>query len=68
METKAPDLVSGTQLRSCRAHLGFESSKANPDLWMRRSVLKDGGTAYHEYLLLYVEDCLVISDRAESVI
>ena len=25
------------------------------------------GEEYHEYVLLYVDDCLVISDRAESL-
>ena len=49
-------------------HLVFESSKSDPEVWMRRSVRKDGETGYHEYVLLYVDDCLVISDRAESVI
>ena len=35
---------------------------------MRQSVCKDGETAYHQYVLLYVDDCVVISDRAEYVI
>ena len=55
-------------LRSCMAHLCFESSKSDPDTQMRQSVCKYGKNAYHEYVLLYVDDCLVISDRAESVI
>ena len=49
-------------------HLGFESSKYYPDVWMRRSTRGDGETPYYEYVLLYVDDCLVISDRAEYVI
>ena len=35
---------------------------------MWRSGLKDGETAYHEYVLPNVDSCLVIIDRAESVI
>ena len=35
---------------------------------MRRSVCKYGETEYYEYVLIYVDDSLVISDRAESVI
>ena len=31
-------------LRSCMYHLSFKSSKADPDLWMRRSVCVDGIT------------------------
>ena len=55
-------------LRSCMYHLSFKSSKAYPDAWMRRYVRADGITPYYEYVLLYVDDCLVVSDRAESVI
>ena len=35
---------------------------------MQQSLCKDGKTAYHEYVLLYVDNCLVIRDRDESVI
>ena len=35
---------------------------------MRSSTRGDGETPYDEYVLLYVDDCLVISDRAEYVI
>ena len=49
-------------------HLGFESLLADPDVWMGRSTRGDGETPYYEYVLLYVDDCLVISDQAENVI
>ena len=39
-------------LRSCMYHLSFKSSKAEPDIWMRRSVRADGITPYYEYVLL----------------
>ena len=52
-------------LQSCMDHLGFESSKYDPYVWMKLSTLADGETPYYEYVLLYVDDCLVIS---ESVI
>ena len=48
--------------------LGFESSRAGPDVWMRESVHEDGFTKYYEYVLLYTDDCLVISDRGELVL
>ena len=35
---------------------------------MRESVRKDGVTKYYEYVLLYTDDCLVISDRGEDVL
>ena len=48
--------------------LGFESSRADPDAWIRQSVHKDEVTKYWEYVLLYTDDCLVISDQGESVL
>ena len=56
-------------ITSCIAHLFFESLKADPYIWMRISVFKFGENAYNKYVLLYYYyDCLVISDRSESVI
>ena len=54
-------------LRACTIHLGFESCKADPDVWMREA-MKDDGSAYCEYVLLYVDDCLCISVNPEKVI
>ena len=55
-------------LRSCMKDvLGFESCLADPDVWMREAK-RDDGTVYYEYVLLYVDDCLVISDNAEKVL
>ena len=54
-------------LRSCMAHIGFESCKADPDVWIRQAVKSDG-SKYYEYALLYVDDMLVVSERAENVI
>ena len=52
--------------RSCMAHLGFTSCKADPDIWMQEGK-KDDGSAYWEYVLLYVDDALCISNNAENV-
>ena len=54
-------------LRGCMEHLQFQSSKADPDVWFRASKRKDG-TPYYEYVLLYTDDCLVISDNAEAIL
>ena len=35
---------------------------------MRESVRNDGVTKYYEYVLLYTDDYLVISDRGEDVL
>ena len=48
--------------------LGFESSRVDPDVCMREFVGNDEFTKYYEYVLLYTDDCLVISDRAETLL
>ena len=48
-------------------HLEFRSCYANPDLWMRRAQKSDG-TPYWEYVLLYVDNALCISENAEHVL
>ena len=68
-------------LRACMKQLGFVSSKADPDVWFRLSkrskrkanssglmLTECEGEEYYEYVLLYVDDCLVISDRAEPLL
>ena len=52
-------------LRECMKHLGYESCLADPDLWMRMAK-KDDGDSYYEYLLLYVDDALAISERPKE--
>ena len=66
-------------LRACMKELGFELSNTDPDVWYR--LLKQNkhkanssglmqteceGEEYYEYVILYVDNYLVISDRAES--
>ena len=55
-------------LRSCMEHeLKFKSSRADPDVWFREAT-RANGEKYYEYVLLYVDDVLVISDNADSII
>ena len=54
-------------LRSCMSHLGFKSKGGDPDVWMRPAVRSDGQEVY-EYVLLYTDDCLVVSDKAEDIL
>ena len=54
-------------LRECMGRLGFTSSRADPDVWFRL-LTRSTGEMYYEYVLLYVDDVLVISERAESVL
>ena len=45
---------------------GFESCKADPDVWMRKQV-KPTGEKYWAYVLCYVDDLLVISHNPQEV-
>ena len=54
-------------LRSCMRHLNFVSCPADPDVWMRPAK-HSKGTDYWEYILLYTDDALVVSENAEQVL
>ena len=54
-------------LCSCMEFLNFKSSLAAPDVWMS-PVIKSDGNTYYEYILLYVDDALVVSENAESIL
>ena len=54
-------------LRGCMRHLNFVSCPADPDVWMRPAKRSDGSD-YYEYILLYTDDALVLSENAESVL
>ena len=46
--------------------IGFFPSKGDPDVWMRATT-KPVGYKYYEYVLIYVDDILCCSHRAEEV-
>jgi len=54
-------------LRQCMESIGFTPSKGDSDVWYRPAKKRDG-TEYMEYVLLYVDDVLCISENAEAVI
>ena len=47
--------------------LGFTLCRADGEVWMRAATDKNCND-YWEYLLLYVDDCLVISHSGEDVL
>ena len=51
--------------RSLRS-LQFVSCKADPDVWMRPAV-RSNGEKYYEYVLVYVDDILVVSEKPKVV-
>ena len=54
-------------LRSCMRHLDFSPCLADPDVWLRQAK-KSNGQDYYEYVLLYTDDALVISENAERIL
>ena len=54
-------------LCSCMEFLNSKSCLADPDVWMR-PVIKSDGNTYYEYILLYVDNALVVSENAESIL
>ena len=54
-------------LRSCMRHLGFTSCPADLNVWMRPAKKSDG-SLYHDYILLYTDDALVISENDEAIL
>ena len=54
-------------LASCMQYLGYESCKADPDLWMKKAE-KDDKLAYWEYVLLYVDDIMAIRTKSMEVL
>ena len=49
-----------------RLVLQFEPCQADPDVWMRRATKSDG-TPYYEYVLVYVDDVLIISAEPDKI-
>jgi len=47
-------------LADCMRHLGWESCKADHDVWFKPEVRKDDGHQYYAYCLLYVDDILMV--------
>ena len=54
-------------LRACMRHLDFVSCPADPDVWMRPAMKADGST-YYEYILLYTDDALSVSENPEKIL
>jgi hypothetical protein len=49
------------------ASMGFTSSMADPDVWLRAATKSDGET-YYEYVLMYVDDILAMSQDAQAIL
>ena len=54
-------------LVSCLSHLGFTSCKADPDVWFR-AFNDEKGCECYEYLLVYIDDIMVICKDPKLVL
>lgn len=48
--------------------IGFKSTHADPDVWLRPAINPESGDEYYEYVLMYVDDILAISMEPRSVL
>ena len=63
---KSAPLAFRTFLAQHVEELGFFSSEADPDVWMRPAMAADGHE-YYEYVLCYVDDILCMSKKSKEV-
>lgn len=54
-------------LATCMEHLGFQSCKADPDVWLRENNDHTGATFY-EYVLIYTDDILAIGKDPKLIL
>jgi hypothetical protein len=54
-------------LASCLGHLGYESSRGDPDVWFRAAIKVTGEECY-EYLFVYTVDILAIGEKPLEVL
>jgi hypothetical protein len=47
--------------------MGFQSTLADPDVWIRAAT-KGDGEQYYEYILMYVDDIIAISCDARAIL
>ena len=47
--------------------MGFRSSRADPDVWLKPGIKADG-SKYWEMILCYVDDCLAINENPSATL
>ena len=54
-------------LASCMEALDYLPCRSDADAWMQKA-RKSNGTEYYEYMVLYVDDCLAISETPKETV
>ena len=57
-----------SHLARCMESMGYQSCKADPDLWLKSEIRPEDGVKYYSYILCYVDDILCIHHNADSVL
>ncbi len=59
-ELKSASVEFRSHLANCMRQFGYESNKADPDLWMKVSTwdFENGPRKYYLYILIYIDDIL----------
>ena len=53
-------------VQECMLALEYKSCPVDPNVWIKPE--KKGDTWFNSFVLLYMDDCLVISNRGEEII
>jgi hypothetical protein len=64
---KSASFSFGSYMAEKLTAMNFQSSMADPDVWMRAAA-KGDGEKYYEYVLMYVDDILAISCNAWAIL
>jgi hypothetical protein len=64
---KSSGAAYGEHLANCMTHLGFQTCLADNDVWIKAQTKPDG-TDYYAYVLVYVDDILVIHHDAKKIL
>ena len=63
---KSSGQAFGKHIADCMRKLGYTPCRADPDLWMKPEIRPSDGHKYYAYVLLYVDDVLVIHHDANA--
>ena len=65
---KSVGVAFRSHLARCIKSLGYESCKADPDLWLKPEIRAEDGVKYYSYLFCCVDDILCIHHNADAIL
>ena len=67
-DLKSAGAASRSHLARCMKSMGYQSCKADTDLWFQSEVRPEDGVKYYSYILGYVGDILCIHHNTDSIL